>query len=504
MFLPQVVKAARVMKEAVGILEPFMSTGITDENAENQDSRQPAVVIATVKGDVHDIGKNITAIVLTCNGFKVHDLGVMVDKEVILDEAARLDADIIAVSGLITPSLYQMEELCREMAAREMNKPLMIGGATTSALHTAVKLAPLYDHVFYGADASAAAVNAKRYMMDPETFEYEQRQIQEELRRRYNSKKETKEEISTETKGADETFADETFLTECPSDMPAMEIPASDIHPFFDWKLFYAIWGVKYGSAAPEAMELMQLRRDAEEEIAAGDFKIMLTVRFHTGESDGAGICFKHEGNENRIPMLREENGKRRSLCDYVARKGSGARTPFGMFAISVSKASKAHEEGCCCPACSNRYEDMIGKTVRMTLAEAASCWLDRKIMGSLDAKTQDGFKLIKPAVGYASCPDHTLKGDILRILGECGEPHHHVHHGHDCKCGHKHGPLGISLTDSYAMTPEASICGFVFIHTEAGYPDIRAIGKEQYERYSESRGFDNDKARRFLGHMLK
>ena len=504
MFLPQVVKAARVMKEAVGILEPFMSTGITDENAENQDSRQPAVVIATVKGDVHDIGKNITAIVLTCNGFKVHDLGVMVDKEVILDEADKLDADIIAVSGLITPSLYQMEELCREMAAREMNKPLMIGGATTSALHTAVKLAPLYDHVFYGADASAAAVNSKRYMMDPETFEYEQRQIQEELRRRYNSKKETKEEISTETKGADETFADETFLTECPSDMPAMEIPASDILPFFDWKLFYAIWGVKYGSAAPEAMELMQLRRDAEEEIAAGDFKIMLTVRFHTGESDGAGICFKHEGNENRIPMLREENGKRRSLCDYVARKGSGARTPFGMFAISVSKASKAHEEGCCCPACSNRYEDMIGKTVRMTLAEAASCWLDRKIMGSLDAKTQDGFKLIKPAVGYASCPDHTLKGDILRILGECGEPHHHVHHGHDCKCGHKHGPLGISLTDSYAMTPEASICGFVFIHTEAGYPDIRAIGKEQYERYSESRGFDNDKARRFLGHMLK
>ena len=504
MFLPQVVKAARVMKEAVGILEPFMSTGITDENAENQDSRQPAVVIATVKGDVHDIGKNITAIVLTCNGFKVHDLGVMVDKEVILDEAARLDADIIAVSGLITPSLYQMEELCREMAAREMNKPLMIGGATTSALHTAVKLAPLYDHVFYGADASAAAVNAKRYMMDPETFEYEQRQIQEELRRRYNSKKETKEEISTQTKGADETFADETFLTECPSDMPAMEIPASDILPFFDWKLFYAIWGVKYGSAAPEAMELMQLRRDAEEEIAAGDFKIMLTVRFHTGESDGTGICFKHEGNENRIPMLREENGKRRSLCDYVARKGSGARTPFGMFAISVSKASKAHEEGCCCPACSNRYEDMIGKTVRMTLAEAASCWLDRKIMGSLDVKTQDGFKLIKPAVGYASCPDHTLKGDILRILGECGEPHHHVHHGHDCKCGHKHGPLGISLTDSYAMTPEASICGFVFIHTEAGYPDIRAIGKEQYERYSESRGFDNDKARRFLGHMLK
>ena len=503
MFLPQVVKAARVMKDAVGILEPFMSSAMTDEDAGNNDRRQPSVVIATVKGDVHDIGKNITGIVLSCNGFKVHDLGVMVDKEVILDEAARLDADIIAVSGLITPSLYQMEELCREMAARGMDKPLMIGGATTSALHTAVKLAPLYSHVFYGADASAAAVNAKRYMMDPEAFENEQNLMQEELRNRYNSKKETREETALEAKTTGEIFAADTYLTQCPSDMPAMEVPASDILPFFDWKLFYAIWGVKYGSAAPEAMELMQLRRDAEEEIAAGDFRIMLTVRFHKGESDGTGIYFRHEGAVVSIPMLREENGRGRSLCDYVARKDSGAKTPFGMFAISVSKASKAHEEGCCCPACSNRYEDMIGKTVRMTLAEAASCWLDRKIMGSPDIK--EGFKLIKPAAGYASCPDHTLKGEILEYLGECGKPHHHhAHHGHDCRCGHKHGPLGISLTDSYAMTPEASICGLVFIHPEAGYPDIRAIGKEQYDSYSKLRGFDNDKARRFLGHLLK
>ena len=503
MFLPQVVKAARVMKDAVGILEPFMSSAMTDENAGNNDRRQPTVVGATVKGDVHDIGKNITGIVLSCNGFKVHDLGVMVDKEVILDEAARLDADIIAVSGLITPSLYQMEELCREMAARGMDKPLMIGGATTSALHTAVKLAPLYSHVFYGADASAAAVNAKRYMMDPEAFENEQKLMQEELRNRYNSKKETREETALEAKPTGEIFAADTYLTLCPSDMPAMEVPASDILPFFDWKLFYAIWGVKYGSAAPEAMELMQLRRDAEEEIAAGDFRIMLTVRFHNGESDGTGIYFRHEGAEVSIPMLREENGRGRSLCDYVARKGSGVKTPFGMFAISVSKASKAHEEGCCCPACSNRYEDMIGKTVRMTLAEAASCWLDRKIMESPDIK--EGFKIIKPAAGYASCPDHTLKGEILEYLGECGKPHHHhAHHGHDCRCGHKHGPLGISLTDSYAMTPEASICGLVFIHPEAGYPDIRAIGKEQYDSYSKLRGFDSDKARRFLGHLLK
>ena len=164
MFLPQVVKSAKVMRDAVTILEPFM-------NIDSKGSTRPKVVIATVKGDVHDIGKNITATVLSCNGFEVRDLGVMVDKETILEEAERAAADIIAVSGLITPSLYQMEEICREMKARGMIKPLFIGGATTSALHTAVKLAPLYDHVFYGADASAAAVMAKKYILDPEELE---------------------------------------------------------------------------------------------------------------------------------------------------------------------------------------------------------------------------------------------------------------------------------------------------------------------------------------------
>jgi 5-methyltetrahydrofolate--homocysteine methyltransferase len=157
MFLPQVVKSAKVMRDAVEILQPYM-----DSAADTVESARPKIVIATVKGDVHDIGKNITGIVLSCNGFDIHDLGVMVDKETILSEADRIGADIIAVSGLITPSLYQMEELCREMKSRGMNTPLFIGGATTSALHTAVKLAPLYEHVFYGADASAAAVLANR------------------------------------------------------------------------------------------------------------------------------------------------------------------------------------------------------------------------------------------------------------------------------------------------------------------------------------------------------
>ena len=171
MFLPQVVKSARIMREAVDILQPYIEQ---DARNESEERRKPLVLLATVKGDVHDIGKNIVGIVMGCNGFRVRDMGVMVPAEAILDEAASCCADIIGVSGLITPSLHQMENLCREMSARGMTTPLIVGGATTSALHTAVKLAPLYPHVFYGADASSSAVLASRLLSAREECEREQ------------------------------------------------------------------------------------------------------------------------------------------------------------------------------------------------------------------------------------------------------------------------------------------------------------------------------------------
>ena len=503
MFLPQVVKSAKVMRDAVEILSPYMgSVGCCSENPTA--GVRHKVVLATVKGDVHDIGKNITGIVLTCNGFEVHDLGVMVDKETIIDAAERSNADIVAVSGLITPSLYQMEELCREMAARGMTTPLLIGGATTSALHTAVKLAPLYEHVFYGADASAAAVLAKKYMMDKKAFEAEQHAEQQRLRDLYKQDSNCHaehSEASVKKEAAQDTlrFPLDSYMTEIPADIPVQEIPLDKVLPYFDWRMFYAIWGVKYGSAAPEAMELMQLRRDAEDELAMKDFKIMLTARFFAANSNGHDeICFEADGKLKRLPMMRQENGKGMSLADFVIPDSSGLKSPFGMFAISVHKKSKAHVHGCSCPACSNAYEDMIGKAVRMTLAEAASKWLDSVL-------SQDGIKLIKPAAGYSSCPDHTLKKDILELL--CGHVHWHHEHTHNdsCECGHCHsGRLGIELTESYAMTPEASICGMIFMHPEASYPEIRRISQEQYDSYASRRGMDSDTARRFLGHLLK
>ena len=469
MFLPQVVKSAKVMRDAVKILEPYLG-------ADDRKSNRPKVVIATVKGDVHDIGKNITAIVLACNGFDVKDLGVMIDKETILEQAVKEQADIIAVSGLITPSLYQMEELCKAMSEAGMSIPLLIGGATTSAVHTAVKLAPLYKHVFYGADASAAAVLAKKCIIDRETFENEQHAEQEKLRALYHKPAET-----TVWKIKTEGFSKETYTTALPENIEYMELPIEEALPWFDWKMLHAIWGVRYGSPVPEVAELMQLRRDAEDELAMANFKIHIAAHFYNAYSENGNIVIKTDRGERHIPMLREESGKMLSLSDFVIPAGKEKTSAFGVFAISV-KPNDAHEEGCCCPACSNKYEDLVGRTVRMTVAEAASCWLDNRLK---NYHNDANAKIIKPAAGYASCPDHTLKKDIMELL-----PH-----------GHR---LGIKLTESYAMIPESSICGMIFIHPDASYPSIRRISQKQYDDYVQRRGMSAEDARIFLRHLLK
>ena len=511
MFLPQVVKSAKIMKDAVDILNLNIGkdnkglqdrdtrSSKTSEESRGSDGARPdksegaaypsgmstgltggrtnCIVLATVKGDVHDIGKNILGIVLSCNGFKVKDLGVMVDKETILDEAQKNGADIIAVSGLITPSLYQMEELCREMTARGMDIPLFVGGATTSALHTAVKLAPLYSHVFHGTDASASAVMAKRCMMNRETFEKEQHEGQERLRVLYNKGAGSSDRSGSSSKGSEAPdtgygFPEDTYPETCPHDITLRQLTTADVMPYFDWKMFYAIWGVKYGSAVPEVAELMQLRRDAEDELAAGQFRIMVSARFLEGCSDGKSII----SDAGTIPMMRQETGERLSLCDYVISQKSGRRSPFGVFAISVHPTD-AHVTGCSCPACTNRYEDLVARTVRQTLAEAASEWVGRNISEEiLHSAQNDGRKkenglirIVRPAAGYASCPDHSLKKDILQLLGEevhiCGD---------NCRHDHRKDTLGITMTDSYAMMPESSICGLMFMHPQAGYPDIR------------------------------
>ena len=425
--------------------------------AGGQGAQRPVVIHATVKGDVHDIGKNIAGIVLRCNGFEVVDLGVMVDKETILEAAEKHHASLIGVSGLITPSLFQMEELCREMAARGLDTPLFIGGATTSALHTAVKLAPLYDHVFYAPDASAGAVLAKKCMRDRAAFEAAQHAEQARIRALHEGRKETPAPTPT-------GFASDSYIKTIPEDIPLTELPLEELVPLFDWTMFRAVWGVKESPelTAEGKAVLDRMVRDR-------GVSVCIAARFFAARREGnvidLGPC--------KLPMLRQEEAPGRSLADFVPAEGAG---PFGLFAISVH--AHAHPEGCTCDACRNDYDSMMERAVRVTLAEAASTWLDRH----LERQVPEGVRIAKPAAGYASCPDHSLKRDILGMLPE---------------------GLDITLTESCAMIPDASICGFVVLHPEAGYPEIRHIGPEQYELYTSARGFSPDEARAFLSHLL-
>lgn len=467
MFLPQVVKSAKTMKNAVALLQPYI-----EERGGESEVKKPLIVFATVKGDVHDIGKNITEIVLSCNGFEIVDLGVMVPKETILEKAAECSADLIGVSGLITPSLYQMEEICKEMTARGLDTPLLVGGAAASALHTAVRLAPLYGHVFYGQDASASAVLANQLITDREGTEAAEHKKQEHLRELYAQSSQKKAGHKPV-----EPFPASSFIKGEPfGNISGKRLGIEEVEPFFDWNMFAAIWGIKSGTGHDE---LRKLRADAHKEIDrlknGNDCRITISARFDGCHSEGDDIVSK----DFRLPMLRQEG--ERSLADFVPPKEYGFESPMGMFAISVR--TESHPSGCDCPACGTEYGPMLTRAVRLTLAEAASEWLSRHIHKELPSEFS-GAKVIKPAAGYSSCPDHTLKRDILRLLPESER-------------------LGITLLDSCAMIPDASICGLIFIHPEATYPEIRRVSQKAIDEYARRRGMSDSEKARFLGHLL-
>lgn len=467
MFLPQVVKSAKTMKNAVALLQPYI-----EERGGESEVKKPRIVFATVKGDVHDIGKNITEIVLSCNGFEIVDLGVMVPKETILEKAAECSADLIGVSGLITPSLYQMEEICKEMTARGLDTPLLVGGAAASALHTAVRLAPIYGHVFYGQDASASAVLANQLITDREGTEAAEHKKQEHLRKLYAQSSQKKAGHKPV-----EPFQAFSFIKGEPfGNISGKRLGIEEVEPFFDWNMFAAIWGIKSGTGHDE---LRKLHADAHKEIDrlkdGNACQITISARFDGCHSEGDDIVSK----DFRLPMLRQEG--ERSLADFVPPKEYGFESPMGMFAISVR--TESHPSGCDCPACGTEYGPMLTRAVRLTLAEAASEWLSRHIHKELPSEFS-GAKVIKPAAGYSSCPDHTLKRDVLRLLPDSKR-------------------LGITLLESCAMIPDASICGLIFIHPDATYPEIRRVSQKAIDEYARRRGMSDSEKARFLGHLL-
>lgn len=462
MFLPQVVKSAKTMRDAVEILQPYMEA----ERQQDSGRRRPLVLLATVKGDVHDIGKNIVGIVMGCNGFEVCDMGVMVPAEAILDKAAATDADIIGVSGLITPSLYQMEELCREMASRGMTTPLLVGGATTSALHTAVKLAPLYGHVFYGSDASSSAVLASRLMSSREECERQQHEAQQKLRQMYDKSR----QAQVRQAPSPQPFPPESFLQgKFFDDIHARELKISDVLPYFDWRLFYTSLGVRNNHEEAAVRINEDAVKTIDSMVREDRCRITVCARFDACCCrDDSIVCESYS-----LPMLRQQTGEGRSLCDFVAPECYGFRSPAGMFALSVrQKGTEAAAE----------YDALLERAVRVTLAEAASCWIDAQLKTKLPKGS--AARIVKPAAGYASCPDHSLKRDILALLPDSEK-------------------LGISLTESCAMSPEASICGLVFVHPDACYPEIRNIHEKTAEEYARRRGMSASEINMFLGNII-
>ena len=446
MFLPQVVKSARIMREAVTVLEPYMS-------GSESVGGKPKFLIATVQGDVHDIGKNITAIVLTCSGFEVTDLGVMVPCETLLDKAEEIGADIIGVSGLITPSLHRMEEICSEMSARGMNTPLFVGGAAASAVHTAVRLAPLYPDVHYGSDASAAAVMAKRYIQDPVGFRAAEDAQHERLSALHSSRR---AQIAQEDMPAMQ--ADSRKETAYPAGRPFYDIQPTmlgwpELRDCFDWRMFFGVCGLKCRGedGCPESAEL---EHEALAILSGEKPEAFVCARFFDCRKDGDDIV--STDGSLRLPMLRDTH----SLADFFPEDGS---SQLGLFAVRVDRGAEG---------------DFVGHALRVCLAEAASEYLGRRWQSLLP----DGIRLIRPGIGYACCPDHSIKRDILAALPE----------------------TGISLTDSCAMIPEASVCGLVIAHRDAAYHDIRHVAPERLEDYATRRGFTEEERRLFLSHLLE
>ena len=445
MFLPQVVKSARIMRDAVAVLEPYMESG-------ESVGGKPKFLIATVQGDVHDIGKNITAIVLTCSGFEVTDLGVMVPAATILDTAERIGADIIGVSGLITPSLHRMEEICKEMTARGMHTPLFVGGAAASALHTAVKLAPLYPNVHYGPDASAAAVMAKKYIQDPAGFLAAEEARHARLAALHAGKPAgSGVKQDTLRENARRVPQEKACPAGLFTDIPPTMLGWDELRTCFDWRMFFGICGLKCrgedGCAASAELEheaLSIISRDKPE--------AFVKALFFDCRRDGEDIV--STDGSLRLPMLRDTH----SLADFFPEEGSAQ---LGLFAVRVD-----------CPA----DGDFVAHAVRVSLAEAASEYLGRRWEGLLP----EGLRLIRPGIGYACCPDHSLKRDVLAALGD----------------------TGISLTESCAMVPEASVCGLVIAHPDAAYHDIRHVTPEALADYSARRGFSEADSKLFLSHL--
>ncbi len=513
MFLPQVVKSARAMKRAVAYLEPFMEAEKLKSGAVAKPNGR--VLMATVKGDVHDIGKNIVGVVLGCNNYDVVDLGVMVSCDKILAAAEEHNVDIIGLSGLITPSLDEMVFVAKEMERRGIKKPLLIGGATTSKQHTAVKVAPEFSgdtvHVL---DASRAVDVVSSLLSDSKrpNFVAENRKLQDQLRVKHAAKKE-RPLLSYAAARANHLKTDwDSLQIPVPWFLGTRKIedqPLADLVPFIDWTFFFSAWELKgrypailehpeYGEAARDLYghATTLLDRIVKNKLITAK----AVYGFWPSNSVGDDIViYKDDARRKelgRFHMLRQQepiaDGRpNRSLADFVAPKESLAPDYIGAFAVTagigvdalVKEFEAQHDD----------YNAIIVKALADRLAEAFAEFLHaqaRKDWGyatdehlTAEEMTAEKYRGIRPAFGYPACPDHTEKTELFNLLGAPA--------------------MGITLTESFAMMPAASVSGVYFSHPEAKYFNVGRLGKDQVEDYAARKGMTVAEIERWLGPNL-
>jgi 5-methyltetrahydrofolate--homocysteine methyltransferase len=511
MFLPQVVKSARAMKKAVAYLLPYMEE---EKRRSGSPSAQGRVVMATVKGDVHDIGKNIVGVVLGCNNYEVIDLGVMVPGAKILDAAIERKADIVGLSGLITPSLDEMVLVAREMERRGMTMPLLIGGATTSRQHTAVKIAPEYGGpVVHVLDASRAVdvvsslLGAKRA-----DFDKQNRAAQAETRDKYAARAE-KPLLSYERARAnrlridwdDHEIASPWFVGRRYLD----DVPLEELAKYIDWTFFFSAWELKgrypailthpeYGAAARDLFENAQalLRRiiDGKLLTARGSYG------FWPANSAGDDVVVFADDSRRvelaRFPMLRQQEviadqKPNRSLADFIAPLESGVPDYLGLFAVTagigVDELVRQFE------ADHDDYHAIMVKALADRLAEAFAEYLHAQARqdwgyGSSESFSNEEliaekYRGIRPAYGYPACPDHSEKFKLFQLLDA--------------------GRQGMTLTEHAAMLPAASVSGLYFSHPQAKYFNVGRIDRDQLESYAKRKGMSEEDAERWLASNL-
>ncbi|MBX7115664.1 MAG: methionine synthase [Myxococcaceae bacterium] len=518
MFLPQVVKSARVMKRAVAYLTPFMEEEKRLAAAAGADTRsQGRVLLATVKGDVHDIGKNIVGVVLACNNYEVIDLGVMVPCEKILATAREKHVDVVGLSGLITPSLDEMVSVAKELTREGFDLPLLIGGATTSHAHTAVKVSPEYaPGVVHVLDASRV-VNVVSALLSSEQkpgFLAEIQKKQDVARADFASRHAQRKLLSLAQARANRPTYDWNTI-----DIPRpavvgrkvyADVPLSRLVPFIDWGPFFNAWEL-YGAFpkiledAVVGIEAKKLYADAramlERIVAEKKFCANGVLAFWPCNSDGDDVVLwsdeARSSELGRFRMLRQQAEKpagqfNLSLADYVAPVSSGRLDWCGGFAVTTGLGVDTLAQ-----LYRNQHDDysaIMAQALADRLAEAFAEWLHleaRKLCGfghteglSNEQLIREEYRGIRPAPGYPACPEHTEKGTLFALL-DAGNA------------------TGITLTESFAMTPASSVSGFYFNHPEAKYFGLGKIGRDQAEDYARRKGMGVELALKWLAPNL-